>query len=496
MKLLLELRATVYIVFMGLLLVGADCQQGGPIAPARDFAVTLYDPGPYQQSYRSQPGPVYTWSGSDLAYVEMTAPVTITGELLNPFGGGLPGACVFLDGNGELADLSAVTDSQGQFVQTILPSRYQLALAPDCFTGSSPSMFLDEELLDGTDGLSWELAELATVAGRVSFSSGEAIEGAVVSVYPAGRPDRPLGIAVTTDSAGQFLFEIVPGQRYDIVVTGPADGSLPIAPIRVDNQLLPEVNGLSLEVQFPVLPTAQVLGKVQQASGTSATGRVRIEGWVSAATQGSQFSGGAFRAEFETDTDGLWQLELPQGNYRARAIPRHGDRGLGVADTSFEIDIDTDILELDLVLPGSEIARVEVLQPSGQPLVGARIELRMTSLPYYSYSETTGDDGAWVGLLIKDRYEIEIIAPEQTETGEQRFARTQTELDLVTSPMTPLSVTMSPSDLMDGYLYTVGQTGVRGAHILIKDPESGGIWDEAVTNDGEFPGFFRATLPR
>ena len=38
--------------------------------------------------------------------------------------------------------------------------------------------------------------------------------------------------------------------------------------------------------------------------------------------------------------------------------------------------------------------------------------------------------------------------------------------------------------------------GMGNNQMLVGDPETGEIWDETVTNDGEFPGFFRATLPR
>ena len=492
-----QLPILLISLFGGVLLLGANCEESSPIAPARDFGILLHDPGPYQHSYRSQPGPSHHWDGSNLVYVEMTAPITITGAVQHEDGSGASGVCVFFDGTGELGDLSDVVDSQGLFAQTILPSTYDLALAPDCFTGASPAEYI-EDLEITSDGATepWVLPDLSPVLGQVVDTADNPIVGAVVSVYEAGRVDRPLGITVTSDSLGNFTFDVPAGRRYDIVVTTPADGSVPIAPIRIDNQVLPLLAGLLMKIEFPVLPTAQILGSLQQTGGTTTTGRVRIEGWVPAAPHGPQFTGGTFRAEFETDATGRWELTLPRGTYRATAFPRHGDRGLGTAIREFEVEAGTDLVEVDLTLPGSTIARVEVKQSNGNPMIGAHLELHMTQPPFYSYRETTDEDGAWFGQLIPDVYRVEVIPPEQIESGEQRFARGHGELDLLTTDPGLLSITLRRSDLVDGFLYTIGQTGVRGAHVLLTDPESGETWDDTITNDGEFPGFFRATLPR
>jgi len=226
-----------------------------------------------------------------------------------------------------------------------------------------------------------------------------------------------------------------------------------------------------------------------------------VEGWVPPlAGTGTQFTGGTFRAEFETDSDGDWELELPEGAYRATAFPRHGDPGLGIAEETFEVDVGDDLILVDLVLPDSTIARIEVTQSNGNAMVGAQLAIRMTSPPYYSYLEITNSEGFWVGPLIPDLYEVEVIPPEQPDTGEQRFARAHNNdsLDLLSNDIADhtLKVELRRSDVVDGFLYSVGQEGVKDIHVLLTDPESGELWDETVTNDSEFPGFFRATLPR
>ncbi len=489
-------RSALLAAGAGLLLVGADCEQTGPIAPARDYSFTLHDPGPYQHSYRSQPGETQNWNGRDLAFTEMTAPVAVTGEVLHEDSSPAGGVCVFLDGVGDLGDLSGVADSQGLFTQTILPSTYNLAIAPDCFTGTSPAEYLEDIELAGETSEPWLLPTRSDVIGEVSDTAGNAIVGAIVSVYEAGRPDRPLGLTVATDSSGVFTFQVPPAVRYDILVSSPPDGSVPIAPIRIDNQVLPLLAGLSMKIEYPSLPTAQVIGTLVQLGGVATTGRVRVEGWVPAAAHGPQFSGGTFRAEFETDADGRWERELPRGSYRATAFPRHSNRSFGTVSEDFDVVVGTDLVEVELALPNSSIGRIEVSQSDGNPMVGAKLGIRMSSPPYYSYLETTDEEGAWTGLLIPDIYDVEVIPPEQPETGEQRFARAHGTLDLL-SPEPPIvSIQLRRSDLVDGFLYTVGQSGVRGVHVLLADPETGEIWDETVTNDGEFPGFFRATLPR
>jgi hypothetical protein len=258
-----------------------------------------------------------------------------------------------------------------------------------------------------------------------------------------------------------------------------------------------------MKVQHPVLSTAQVLGSLTQFGGAATTGRVRIEGWVPAEALGAsklpapQFLGGTFRAEFETDADGRWLLELPRGSYRAMAFPRHSNRSFGVATMEFEVVVDSGLVEVDLVLPDTTFAQVTVLQNDGNPMVGADLAIRMTSPPYYSYLESTDAEGQWFGQLIPDLYEIEVIPPNLANTGpSQQFARAHGVLDLLSPELPSLTLQLRRSDLVDGFLYSVGQTGVRGVHVLLTDPDTGETWDETVTNDGEFPGFFRATLPR
>ena len=492
----LGLRSLGLLTTLATLLLGADCDEGSPIAPPRDFGVVLHDPGPYQHSYRSQPGPRHSWDGSTLAYVEMTAPVTVTGQVQHQDGSSAGGVCIFLNGSSELGDLSGVVDSQGLFTQTILPSTYDLTLAPDCFTGVIPAEFLEQVELDGATIDPWILPDIAPVLGQVVDTSNDAVVGAVVSVYEAGRPGRPLGITVSSDLLGEFSFDVAPGRRYDIVVTAPADGSVPIPPIRIDNQVLPLLSGLVMKIEYPVLPTAQLLGSLQITGGSTATGRIRIDGWVPAAPHGPQFTGGTFRAEFETDVDGRFELTLPLGSYRATAFPRHAERSFGTASQQFEVALGTEVVEVDLTLPGSAIARIEVQQSNGNPMVGATLGLHMRDPPFYSYGEITDEDGAWFGQLVPGIYEVEATAPEQIDNGEQRFARGHGILDLLGPNPGLLTIALRRSDLVDGFLYTIGQEGVRGAHVLLTDPDTGEIWDDTVTNDGEFPGFFRATLPR
>jgi len=508
------LRSLLLATLAGTLLVGANCEDNGPIPPGRDFGAVLHDPGHYQTTRRSQPGGIHTWNGQTLAYVEMTAPAPVSGRVVQqseepcePDSDATspcppsPGVCVFLDGPGELGDLSGITDSAGIFSQTIIESTYDVYIAPECFTGSTPAEYIDQGLDGGGSVPAWELPFRSEVFGLVVDTSGTPVEGAVVSVYEAGQPDRPLGITALTDVDGEFTFAVPPGLDYDILVTTPHDGSVPIAPIRIDNQELPpQVPGLVLKIDYPVLPTAEIIGSLEQGSGATTTGRIRVEGWVPGLPgSGTQLTGGTFRAEFETDSDGDWGLELPRGGpYRATAFPRHGDPGLGIATAIFSVDEGDTAISVDLALPDSTLARIAVTQNNGNAMVGAQLAIRMTSPPYYSYLETTGDDGGWTGQLIPDIYEVEVIPPEQPDTGEQRFARAHDSLDLLSSDIEDhtLEVTLRRSDVVDGFLYSVGQEGVKDVHVLLTDPDSGELWDETVTNDSEFPGFFRATLPR
>jgi hypothetical protein len=489
------------------LLLAPDCDgQEDPIGTVEpvDFEAELYDPGPSQQQSRSQPAGVYTADNGPSVFVEMTAPVTVSSTVVDHGAGdSVPErVCVFLDGAGPFGDVGGEIDSLGGFVQTVLPSTYLVTVAPDCLTGTRPARHIHDVVLerDTPEGapLDWSLPERGLVEGDVRDSLGDAVAGAVVTVYPNESPGRPLGVTTLTDDDGSFGFSLPEGV-YTLVVASPADGSVPIAPVRVVNQALPfPVPGFRLAVEVPRLPLVPLSGRLLQpgVGNTPIQGRIRIEGWVPPEFPGDPFPGGLFRAEFETGADGEWAISVPRAPlYSVRALPRLAQSEFAPAQATLAADPAAPPPELELRLQDARLAHVTVTLPGGSPQDEAGIVLRKKASPHWSYRVLTGESGTWAGLLPGDLYELEVQPPRDEATGDERYAHGWGSIDLRLLDAAA-ALELPRSRIFEGFVYTEGQAGVADVRVLVGDPETGKTWDDSVTRSDEYAGYFRANIPR
>lgn len=510
------------LILLPPLLLLAACSDGPPGSPsgARSFSVDLVDAGASQHRIRSQSLGTKAWSGgTSPVFFEAEPAVTLEAQVSRADWEGSGSferdwVSVFLLPRPILPWLPAVQSeaggvvvSDGAFLSNQSPGPLDILIAPGSLQADDfieptapdePARFLSGVLADpNTPLLQWELPELHEVTGRVRLTNGEALAGVAVSIYRAEQPALHLGVATETDADGAFSLELPEG-RYDLVFSTPADGSLPIPPIRFSDQQLPLFPGLQLDVRYPVLPTRTVSVRVEDVGGTTRVGRVRIEGWVAEPPGGNHsFSGGVFRVEAETDSEGFLDRRLPNGHYRVRVFPRHGQRELSVADHTFEV-VGTDAADgvqvETVILPSARLARIEVQRPDGTGMAGATLEMRMTSPPRFSWRELTDTDGAWVGLLPADLIDVEVIPATRAVEGVERreWSRRHGELDLRQAEAS-LLVQLRRSDTMSGVLVDKNGQGLDDVRVLLRDPETGELWDEAVTAE---QGVFQGVLPR
>ena len=495
-------------------LTAADCDSApGPVA-GRGFKAELHAPHIAQQDRRSQPVPgVLFWDGTDRQVdIQMVAPVTLEAELLDAAEEIVGGACVFLDAGGQLGDVGSETDSgDGRAPLTIVPATYDVVVAPGCLLGSTAALLFEDLLLDGTASLPipWSLPETHIFHGKTQFDDGVPIEGAVIGLYDAEAPERHLGLSAVSGADGRFALE-VPEGSYHVLASTPADGSVPIPPIRVDNQLLPYVDpeNTTLVIRFPSTPTATLSGDVFADDLTYTRGRVLVEGYVEPGPDPGQFNGGFYRAETTTNAQGRFELEVPPGTYTVQAWPAYDDTDCAPEgeDTRFcygttsevrEVAAGALVNDIRLQLPPAQIARVEVREPDGTAMVGATLLLRQLTPPHYAYRrQTSVDFDAWVGLLPSALYEVEVIPTTDPETGVKRYSRARATLDLTTS-QSILQIYLRRSDVFDGFVFGPGGQGVPNVRVLMLDPETDVLLDETVTNgDDQTAGFFRGVLPR
>jgi len=489
--------------------IGADCAgpAPGPTVPAREFRVELHAPhrGAQEQAARSHPvEDVVVWDGTGRQVdLELVQPVVMSAEVVDSLTD-LPveAACTFLDAPGQLGDLGGETDTLGLVTKTLVPSRYDVLVAPDCLLGEEVGrMLTDVTIRDSStasDPLDWSVALAESFRGRVDFISGDPVVGALVTFFDSDRPEYPLGVTVVTDSAGEFE-AFVPGgdALYDMVVSGPRDGSVPIGPIRLEDEPVPLL-GTRLVLRYPVLPVTRLIGEVLAGGSTYAAGRVLVEGFVGPGEGiGSDFSGGWFRAEIQTNAQGRFQIDVPVGTYRIRAVPAYADAAAfdtGEATVEFEPGVDVvDGIEVALRTPIP--ALIQVFDPAGERVVGADLRLHMLSAPHFGFQRTTtAGVGGFFGTLPRGLYDVEVIPPADDETGEKQWSRVRVSMDL-TNNQTVLQIYLRRSDSFDGFVNGPGG-GVPGIRVLMFDRDTGALVDERITNSEVTPGFFRGFLPR
>lgn len=501
------------VLLLAPLLMGAECDPPEPTAPAREVGIELHDGGPQRQGQRSQDAGTLRWDGtSRLHFIGMEAPVSV--EELRVVDGATgfppPGQpCVFWDAVDPLRDAGVKADSVSSFSLSLLPGEYDVLVAPDCLVGSfAATRFEGESVAPGAASYVFELPAREPVSGRVVTTSGDSVEGAVVSVFPADRPEDPLGVTATTGVDGSFALQVPPGQ-YTVVASTPAGGLLPgggaIAPKRLSPVTLPLPAGFDLLVRVPSLPTTPVRGALEERTGTLTAGRIRVEGFIAPIPLGDiDYEGGFFRAEFVSD-DGTWEVRLPPGDYEAIAWPPHAggqrDPATGLlpiqdqdtARLAFAVEAAQPLEDLRLRYTDSTLVQVQVREPGGGPAAGS-VSFRMDSAPHYQYRYPLPESGDLSLLLMADTYRVEVL-PAKDEDGSKRFARAHGTLDLTQGPAS-LALTLPPSDPYQARVLEPDGSGVGDLRIVVRDAETGEIVDDSLTAPAGVVGFYQGVLPR
>ena len=497
-----------------------QCGGVNPVTPVppRSFRVELHAAHAGQQNARSAPGvpSVATWSGraEDQVDVQLVPPASMSGVVRDSALQSVGDACVFFDAGGQLGDVASVTDSSGLMSRLIVPATYDLVVAPDCLTGTGAAVVLEDQQLPVEGGGSeWTLPQPAVFNGRVQTTGGIGIAGAVVSFYDAERPEQHLGVTVVPQDApedqpldkGRFSALVPAEGRFDIVISAPGDGGVPLPPIRLVAEEVPDP-GLSLVVRYPPIQTSTLRGVVQlpppsETSYANAETRVLVEGWVAAPlAPDSDFDGGYFRAEVPLDVGGggTFSLEVPEGSYRVAAIPAFED--LGRYDVgAVEIDVPGGVGDIDVEVPLADgvFTRIEVVD-GNNPISGARVELQMLTWPYFAFGNEAflEDLGGFLGFLPRGNYRVEVTPPIDEETGAKRWARTSGTFEVGRGEASVVQLFLRRSDQFEGFVFTGQTQGAGGVRVLMFDPADGALLDETITNSETSAGFFRGILPR
>jgi hypothetical protein len=495
-------------------LLGASCNGVGSEAP-RQFRVSFVDSGHNTDTdWSSQDLPnVYEWDGtSDLHYLQLTASDLISALVTPPAGGTI----VFLDAPGQVADLSGVVESTNIFSRRLVPGRYDVFVAPGgLLTGQAGARFINVDLNESTPLWTWTLPDTVPVSGSIESVRGP-LTGQLVVPYPDDLDGMPLGTFGRSSEEGpeteEGSFEVLvrPG-TYDIVVAPPLrvqpspDGGAgilqpdPVPPVHLEDRVWPLQPGFEETIEVPILPTITLVGRVVGADATQVA-RIRIEGRIPPGVIGTvPYDGGRWIAEMRTDGEGLFQVEVPQGEYVVTAIPGYSDRTNDAVVAEFSAQGEG-IIELNLSLPLAPVAQVFVVDEDAEPVPGAALYIRNTGPPRYAYgvvtqSDDEGNPGYWFGLLMRGTYEVEVVPPVDPETLQKRWARAHGVLEIGAGGGS-VTIQLRRSAIMEGSVFSRDVDRVADVLVILRDPETGLVVDEALTNRSPPEiGFFRAIIP-
>jgi hypothetical protein len=527
--------------------LGSDCEGPNPTYPEREFVAEIHAVGSLGDTRRSQLGrphpanasdnpsplpgfpiPVF-WPGTGTQVnIQMSPPVDLNVQLLDAAGAPAEDSCLLLDGLGELADRGIRGEpGSGLVGKKVIAQEYAAALAPGCLLGERPLRRFEplsvQSDIPVTEPLLLRAAEHVEVPGRVETVAGDPIEGAVLTLFGSAQPDDFLGVSLATASDGSFNLAVPAAPAdcgegknpncptYDVLVSAPMDGSLPLPPIHLRNIVLPLGDDFTLLIRYPQLPTTTLRGTVVLSAGqTPFVTRLRIEGSIPPSPGGGhQFEGGLYRVEIATDAQGRFEIEVPAGDYNITAWPDYDEaRTLDEGLLDFEVPAGVGLIDnLRLQIPLAGFARIEVRGEDGSSVIGADLVLQMRDPPHYRFAERTsaGLDG-WAGALMRGTYDVEVIPPPEfnPETGEMTKSHSRVHGVLEhNGESSILQLFLRRSDPFEGFIYGPATSatgapieGVPGVQVLMLDPQSGALLDEAITARENGAGFFRGLLPR
>lgn len=326
--------------------------------------------------------------GVDLGTVTLRRPATVTGWVLGPNGEPLAGVLVRLKSGGE-AGVEVDSGPDGRFELTAPdPGRpFEIEVCrPDRLTMTYPYDSLPREPVEIT------LPPAGRLTGRVVDPEGQPAAGASViatldpefDFQPAPpSPCPPMGdVKATTDAEGRFAVGPVPLFKLYVWAAMPTYVGSNVEIVALDEG--------RLEAEVPLLTlerVSAVSGRVLKEDGSPAPHAL-----VSIIGRGGHW----FEESVWAGADGRYRIDgLPAGEQTISA--RHEALGWGRRD----IEVAPGENQADITLESSEprLARGQVVDPDGMPVVGARVEQGVEAV----YSDARG---AFAIPIEEDGYEL------------------------------------------------------------------------------------------
>ena len=436
---------------MMLSLIGcADMEMKGAMSADEDFGGAELDASREQlridviPSSESADLAAQSWiipEGDDLTAlnVRVSPSIEVTGTVVGyeatPFGAEVPGADnmpmdaqVTLYRPGTINGNTVATELDGSFSLSVPPSGgYQLSIVPRDAPTVPFSVDSQLRLVEDTDYEVIDLGYGEPVYGKVTYSDGDPVEGAMVR---ATDPETGIaGPSTLTDANGHYMLR-VPEGLLDIVAGGNPGTYLPAVTQEIE---VLEETGTLLDFDMGDVTPVQVSGTVVgDASGQRQKDiKVRFRSSALADVEGE------LEVLTETDGDGLFARSILPGDWLVEFIPPFDS---DQSPTQFGFSISDEPAPRDLSqieLPDRVMFSRKIVDPNGNALPGAVINAKETGFDGYIHSATADING---------RVEVELPA---------------VDLDMtIVPPTTELAVTklrLNPADHTGRITVSAGQ---------------------------------------
>jgi protocatechuate 3,4-dioxygenase beta subunit len=335
----------------------------------------------------------------------------------------IAGATVYLGGAALRAPRRTVTDRHGTFVfRGVGLGKYTMRAAHERQASTASHQIIDE-------GTGWlppfrlALEPGAFVDGKVVDDTGRALAGVPIDLLALPSDDIPL--TVETDGGGGFSFGPVQPGRYRILARAPGHVQMDSSEAHLRIETTPAItvratraarlSGRVVDGAGKPVQAASVTVSALVASGARADELTVLTGTLPLAAEAAGLPGATFAPQGKvrtavTDMQGRFVVdEMPPGRLRLEVTPL---AHLPVRREPVDLSPGERRDVGDLVVESGAVISGRVLDEAGQPIEGARLEVRPTGPDRGSVVRLASDrDGRFAVRVPGGDYSLLALAP-------------------------------------------------------------------------------------
>ncbi len=394
--------------------------------PDQDRQVALYIYPPTSSGIPTQVVPLANIQSDTTATINLDPGVTVTGQLLVAGDGDTSSVATPISGEvtatiaGTTVSFDADVDPEtNTFALTLPQGRYDVAVIPNDAQRPVPPHYFSDISISSRNGGVLTLPALdpgVPLVVHVTWPDGTALEGARVYTL-----DPETGFisstTITSEGAapGTYMLQVAPGDQG--LWIGPSSaGDVPLC--------TREITSLTVQsgptAQSPIEYTYPLWYYGVSGQTVNSVGQP-VEGVTVFATRQAKGQDGSFQAQTQTDADGEFRLDLPEGTYELVFRPASTSELSGTRVSGVVVDETTEGWVGSIVLINRVELELTVRGPEGSPVANAAVTVQADpndrSNP--GTSTFTNDNGLCVLTLGVGSYYISVDPPQDSDLARQ-----------------------------------------------------------------------------